>query len=146
MKIAAAIMGFLGFLTAFKAARYWYAASQVPIEPPLQIITDPRDIALDRLMSMARASTVASELNTTAAMYTGISVVLANISALLGIFLTDWIGLIVLLLAIPFVLGVMVLLWSRSPLLLMTAVRHGFSLLKIYDRIGTLLSLRKKSN
>lgn len=87
MKHISIALAIAGLFTGLIAARYWYKASIVPVDPDWE--TEPADIeGLGSLRGWSTATLVAliesSNLNKTAALWTAAAVVFSTLSSLVG--------------------------------------------------------------
>ena len=78
----AIVFAFAGFGTAIVAAVYWLKASRVPIQTPAASISDVPEL---HIMSRHTAFYESSQLNSRAAVLTGIAAVLSAIGSVLGV-------------------------------------------------------------
>ncbi|WOH59914.1 hypothetical protein [Bradyrhizobium sp. BWC-3-1] len=78
----AVIFALAGLGTAIAAAAYWWKASRVPIQQPAASISDVPEL---HIMSGQVAFYESSQLNSTAAVLTGIAAVLSAIGSVLGV-------------------------------------------------------------
>ena len=79
---AAILFALAGLLTAIAAAIYWWKASRVTIEQPVASISDVPQL---HIMSGHVAYNASSELNSRAALLTGIAAVLSAVGSVLGV-------------------------------------------------------------
>jgi hypothetical protein len=78
----AIIFAFAGLGTAIAAAIYWWKASRVPIQHPAASISDAPEL---HIMSGHGAFYESSQLNSRAAVLTGVAAVLSAAGSVLGV-------------------------------------------------------------